>query len=127
MKKSLFPTVVLMLLLVFIAGCGGSGSGESSVVEGETGTISDNVTSGSVTLAWDPSLSSDGTPVANIAGYSVYYGTSPGGYDTKIDNGKSTTCTITGLRPGTYYIAVTCYDLAGNESAFSNEVSKSFQ
>jgi fibronectin type 3 domain-containing protein len=127
MKISSFPAVVLMLLLVFIAGCGGSGSGESSVVEGGTETISDNVTGGSLTLAWDNSLSSDGTPVANIAGYSVYYGTSPGVYDTKIDNGTSTTCTITGLRSGTYYIAVTCYDVAGTESAFSNEVSKTFQ
>jgi len=126
MKTTLFRAVVSLLLFVFLAGCGGSGSGESSVAEGGSGTVSDNSIGGSLTLAWDPSLSSDGTPVANIAGYSVYYGTSPGSYDTKIDNGKSTTCTITGLRSGTYYIAVTCYDLAGNESAFSNEVSKSF-
>jgi len=127
MKKNLFPAVVSLLLLVFLAGCGGSGSGENSVVEGENGTSSDNTTSGSLTLAWDTPMSSDGTPATNFAGYYVYYGTAPGGYEAKLDNGKSTTCTITGLRSGTYYIAVACYDLAGNQSAFSNEVSKAVQ
>ncbi|MRR55787.1 MAG: hypothetical protein EG822_14995 [Deltaproteobacteria bacterium] len=127
MKKNLFPAVVSLLLLVFMAGCGGSGSGESSIVESGNETSSDSITSGSLTLAWDSPLTSDGTPATNFAGYSVHYGTSPGVYDTKIENGTSTTCTITGLRPGTYYIAVTCYDLAGNQSAFSNEVSKIVQ
>jgi hypothetical protein len=100
------------------------GSGTSSV-EG-SGTIADNTTSGSITLAWDAPTNIDGTPVVNVAGYNVHYGTSSGSYDKKVNTGTQTTCTINGLVPGTYYLAVTCYDSSGNESAFSNEVSKTF-
>lgn len=123
MKNSLFTKVVLLFLLVFLASCSGSGSGDSATVEG----VSDKISADSLTLAWDAPLQGDGTPVADFAGYSVYYGTSPGNYERKIDNGKSTTCIIEGLNSGNYYLAVTCYDSAGNESPFSNEVSKTIQ
>jgi hypothetical protein len=123
MKKILFTVALSLLCLNFVAGCG-SGSGENSIYPGTNGTTSDTSLGGVVSLAWDAPLYSDGTPVANVAGYMVYYGTSSGSYDNKVDNGIKTSCTISGLAPGTYYIAVTCYDSAGTESSFSNEASK---
>jgi len=124
MKKFLFAVSLAMYVMFAVAGCGsGSGGSGTSSVEG-SGTIADNTTSGSITLAWDAPTNSDGTPVVNVAGYNVHYGTSPGSYDKKVNTGTQTTCTINGLVPGTYYVAVTCYDSAGNESGFSNEASK---
>lgn len=69
-------------------------------------------------LAWDPNTEAD------LAGYAVYYGTQPGTYGTSIDVGDTTTYRLDGLLEGvTYYVAVTAYDVAGNESDFSSEVS----
>ncbi|HHN65661.1 MAG TPA: fibronectin type III domain-containing protein, partial [Nitrospirae bacterium] len=73
-----------------------------------------------VTLSWDANTESD------LAGYKVYYGTSSRNYTETIDVGNTTTYQITGLSEGTYYFAVTAYDTSGNESDYSEEVSKSF-
>jgi fibronectin type 3 domain-containing protein len=64
-----------------------------------------------------------------VAGYRVYWGSSSGSYSQAlgagINTGSTTSYTVTGLTVGrTYYFAVTAYDAAGNESAFSGEVSK---
>jgi phosphodiesterase/alkaline phosphatase D-like protein len=71
-----------------------------------------------VRLAWDASTSE------NIAGYKVYVGSSSGNYNAPILlTGDQTTYTVLGLAGGTWYFSVTAYDIDGNESAFSNEVS----
>jgi hypothetical protein len=71
-----------------------------------------------INLAWDPNTESD------LAGYRVYYGIASGTYGTPADVGNVTAYTLNGLTPGvTYYIAVTAYDTAANESGYSNEVS----
>jgi len=127
MKKFFFAVALAMFLLFSVTGCG-SGSGGSDIsFFGGSGTTTDNTATGSVTLAWDAPLNSDGTPVLNVAGYKVHYGTSSRNYDKLVDTGTQKTCTINGLAPGTYYIAVTCYDTRGNESSFSNEASKTVQ
>ena len=69
-------------------------------------------------LAWAPNTEPD------IAGYQVYYGMTSRNYKHSIDVGNVTTYTLLGLKQGvTYYVALTAYDSANNESAFSNEVS----
>lgn len=71
-----------------------------------------------VTLAWNPS---DGVL---IAGYRLYAGLAPGVYSTMMDVGNATTATVAPLASGvTYFFAVTAYDIAGLESAFSDPVS----
>jgi fibronectin type 3 domain-containing protein len=79
-------------------------------------------------LAWDAPTSADGTPAAGLAGYRLHLGASSGSYTQRIDVGNQTIYTLNGLAEGaTYYFAVTAYDSAGNESAFSNEVSRTLQ
>jgi fibronectin type 3 domain-containing protein len=67
-------------------------------------------------------------PSVPIAGYRAYHGTSSGKYMQAMGSGTYSTqptYTFTGLPAGhTYYFAVTSIDPAGNESAFSSEVSK---
>jgi len=70
-----------------------------------------------VKLAWDANTD------PGLAGYNVYYGAQSRVYSTSIKLGLQTTCTVTGLPPGTYYFAVTAYNTAGLESGYSNEVS----
>lgn len=77
----------------------------------------------SVTLAWDPPSTS-----VSLAGYKVYYGTSSRNYTQSVNAGNTATYTVSGLSEGTtYYFVTTAYDVAGNESGYSNEVSTSTQ
>lgn len=84
---------------------------------------------GQAILSWDPPTTNvDMTPLADLVGYKIYYGTSPGDYVFNIDVGKVTTYTISNLPEGiTYYFATTAYDTSGNESGYSNEVHKTIQ
>ena len=69
-------------------------------------------------VAWDASTQPE------VAGYMLHYGTVSGTYVAKIDVGKVTNYTVTGLLDGkTYYVAATAYDLGRVESGLSNEVS----
>ncbi|PYV18749.1 MAG: hypothetical protein DMG07_03255 [Acidobacteria bacterium] len=71
-----------------------------------------------VKLVWDPNSE------PTLSGYNLYYGTAPRNYSTKISVGRTSTYTVTGLGAGTYYFAVTAYNVLGNESPYSNEVSQ---
>lgn len=62
-------------------------------------------------------------PESDIAGYRVYWGTTPGSYQWSRDVGSQTICDLTDLQADTrYFIAVTARDYWGNESAYSAEV-----
>jgi uncharacterized repeat protein (TIGR02543 family) len=81
---------------------------------------------GFATLSWDPpSINADGTPLTDLAGYKIYYGTSSGNYSQSIDVGNVTTYSVNNLTDGlTYYFATTAHDNSGNQSSLSNEVVK---
>jgi hypothetical protein len=73
---------------------------------------------GQTTLAWD----ANSDPA--VIGYMVYSGESSGNYASIVDAGNKTIATVGGLRDGvTYYHAVTSYNAAREESAYSSEVS----
>jgi hypothetical protein len=79
-----------------------------------------NISDTSILLIWNGSLISD------LAGYKIYYDTDKSGYpySNVIDIINDTSYTIKGLTTGQiYYITVTTYDIDGNESWYSNEVS----
>jgi len=84
------------------------------------------VFAGSATLTWDPPTTNvDQTPLTDLAGYKVYYGTTSGTYSSTIDVGNVINYTVSSLAENTtYYFAVTAYDTLANESSYSNEVSK---
>ena len=96
------------------------GSGNQTIISGGTQTVPPS----NVSLAWNaPTTYEDGTPITDLAGFKVYYGTSSGVYSTVIDVQNVTSYTTPTLAPGTYYFAVTCYDSCGSESVFSNELT----
>lgn len=94
-----------------------------SVTKTATVTLTLNApSSSSATLSWNANKEKD------LAGYKVYRATASGAYGAPIATlpGNVTTYQATGLQFGiTYFFVVTAYDIAGNESAYSNEVSKS--
>ncbi len=81
---------------------------------------------GTVQLSWyPPATNTDGSPLTDLAGYRVYYGTTSRDYNNYIDVGNVTTYQISNLTDGqTYYFAATSYDTSGNESIYSNEINK---
>ena len=73
---------------------------------------------GTVSITWDPNTEPD------LAGYKVHIGTSSGTYTQTVDVGHFTGYTDSSLSTGNIYVfAVTAYDIFGNESGYSNEVS----
>jgi hypothetical protein len=88
------------------------------------------VATGSATLTWlPPTTNTDGTPLMNLAGYKVYWGTSPGNYSSSatIMSPGITSYVVESLTPNTYYFAVKALNGAGAESVFSNAASKTIQ
>ncbi|MFL6600083.1 MAG: fibronectin type III domain-containing protein [Steroidobacteraceae bacterium] len=84
------------------------------------------ISTGSATLDWTPPTeNSDGSALTNLAGYTVYYGTSPDKLteSVKVSNPGLTAYTLTNLPPGTWYFAVTSYSAAGVESVRSGVIS----
>jgi hypothetical protein len=82
----------------------------------------------SVTAASTAALSWNANTESDLAGYKVYQGTGSGTYGAPLTTLPKTTTsyTATGLQNGTtYFFVITSYDSSGNESTFSNEVSKS--
>ncbi len=83
--------------------------------------------SGSATLSWQPpTMRIDGSPLTNLAGYRVLYGTSLGNYTNaiKISNPGVTSYVVEGLAAGTYYFVVVAFDSEGLESGYSNVAQK---
>jgi hypothetical protein len=77
-------------------------------------------------LRWQaPTQNVDGTPITDLAGYVVYWGTQSGSYtgNHRIDD-PAVTEWEADIAPGDYYFALTAFDAAGNESDYSNEVRK---
>lgn len=85
------------------------------------------VTDGSATLRWQaPTENTDGSPVINLKGYRIHYGTTSKQYGKTImiNNASVTQYHIENLAPGTYYFAVSAIGASGSESNLSKEVNK---
>jgi hypothetical protein len=84
-------------------------------------------TNNTATLSWTPpTQNTNGTPLVNLAGYRIYYGTSASAMTTviQIKSPGTSTHTVTNLTPATWYFSVKAYTAANTESSFSATVSK---
>jgi len=121
---------------------GTPGDGDVGIYDGIRITVSDGTASaslgpfsitveavslGSVTLSWDaPTTNTDGSALTDLAGYKLYWGTSPGNYTNSvlIDNPGITTYVLENLAPGTYEFASTALNASGSESQYSGVATK---
>lgn len=118
--------LVFMIIHLFIQSCGGGGSTEGTGIE----TQDISTAPREAMLSWEiPTTKADETPLTDLSGYKIHYGTTSGAYSVVIDVNvpSATEYTITDLAPATYYFAVTAYDSSLQESNYSNEVSKTIQ
>lgn len=113
-----------MLLAGLLAGCQdptGSAASATSVAQ------SASVNSGAATLAWEaPTSNTDGTPLTNLAGYRIYYGSNAADLTqtVQITSVGLQTYVIDNLQAGTWYFAIMAVTTTGTESALSNMVSE---
>ncbi len=103
------------------------GTTTSAIVTIDGGAATTSTTTGTATLSWTaPTLYTNGTPLTDLAGYNLYYGTSSTTM-TKviaINNPAASSYTISSLASGTWYFAIRAYDAQAVESELSTIVSK---
>jgi hypothetical protein len=83
---------------------------------------------GTATLIWTPvTRDAQGNELKNLAGYKVFYGTSPRALFSvvMIPDPQQTRYVVRDLAPGSWYFAVAAYTTSNVEGAHSNVVSKS--
>ncbi len=122
MKRKTIPLFISLLFL--IGACQGM-----KVTCRKASDVSPSPEKGKITLQWDTKKEE-----SSLAGYKIYYGTSPGKYKNCIDIGKgnpSATGAITYtlfnlVRGESYYVAVQAYPLSGRPfqgSELSKEIT----
>ena len=83
----------------------------------------------SVTVSWAaPTTNVDGTPLADLSGFKLYYGQSAQALDRVLQVGtpSTTSQSVQNLASGTWYFAVAAVNAAGLESALSSLATKAF-
>jgi len=81
----------------------------TSPISPPTGLTVTHMGAEDIIISWDANSEGD------LAGYKIYWDIDSGySYANEVDVGNVTSHTLTGLAPGTYYIAVTAYDSAYN-------------
>jgi hypothetical protein len=81
---------------------------------------------GSIVVSWvPPTENTDGSPLTDLAGYKVYWGTSPGSYPNSatINNPGIASHVIDNLVAGTWYFALAAFNTVGIESELTSAVS----
>lgn len=110
--------LIIATSIYFLSGCGGGGYSGGSDRSGP----------GSATVSWMPPTSNtDGSYLSDLAGYRIYYGTSPSDYtdSLEINNPGLSSYVVEGLDETTWYFVMTAVNTSGVESSYSEEVALS--
>jgi len=103
--------------------CNGAGGDVNDTVN-VTVVLNNN---GTALLSWTPPTeNTDSSPLTDLAGYKIHYGTSPGSYsDTiTINNPGLTSYLVENLASADWYFVMTSFNSTEIESSYSSEVSK---
>jgi hypothetical protein len=137
--RSLKAVCALAIMGLLLTGCGnGVGTSPSTSTTSGTSVPTSPTTpsspsapaspaAGSATLSWSvPTENTNGTPLTDLAGYHIYYGTTKGIWTSTITvlDASETSHVVSGLSPGTYYFTVTAFNSEGMDSPDSNIGSK---
>jgi hypothetical protein len=121
-----------LFIALAVGACSGGSASNSTANSGGTSTNTAGGTTvtaaGTATLSWvAPTENADGTPITDLAGYTLYYGTNPSDLtqSVTVSGASSTTTEVKDLPAGTYYFAVSAFNAMGLESQQSNVASAS--
>jgi len=93
-------------------------------------TAGDGAARGSATLKWSAvTRRTDGAAATDLAGYRIYYGTSPGALNQTVvlADPKATSYVVKGLSRGTWYFTIVAYTKGGTEGVRSGVGSKTIR
>jgi hypothetical protein len=119
-----FGGAALLGLSLILGGCGGGGGSSGG---GTDYTPGDGP--GTAALTWTaPSEREDGRSIAadDLGGYRIHFGPAadPEQYVIEVTDSGSSQYTISGLAPDTWVFAVSAFDITGEESSYSNSMTK---
>ena len=110
--------MICLCALTVLASC----SGPPSSGNPPGGTAS---AGGTLVVSWHaPTRNTDGTPLTDLAGYTIYCGTQPGVYTKtfSIDDPSATHFVLRGLQPGShYFVAISANNTKGGHSVLSSK------
>lgn len=112
--------ILAIALALSVAACG-------QVSPNSNGTAAGEAAAGSAALNWSPvTQNTDGSELTDLAGYRVFYGTSPSAMSTivALSDPNQTTYVATDLSAGTWYFSVAAYTSSGLQGNLSNVASK---
>jgi len=122
--RSIRLSALVALSLYFVA-CGGPGT---MPVESPTATPNQvPVGFGTASLSWTAvTTDTSGTPLTDVAGYKIFYGSSPDELNTSIPvaDPSATSYLVANLTSGTWYFAVAAYTTGGVDGMRSNVATK---
>ena len=106
-----------------IASSGSKSTGSTS----STSTSPPAATDKSIDVTWTaPTANTNGSALTDLAGYTIYYGTSPTSLTKSVSvaNAGATDHVVQGLNGGTWYFAVRAYTSGGLQSSYSAVISR---
>ena len=140
-----FKTLLAVIFVIELSACSGSSSSGLDADGNNPNSDTPSANAKPVSLYWQsPTKNVDSSCISQLQGYKLHYGTSSGAYGSTTDlplntglvsceqTGYDATCgtpimacsyTTESLEPGTWYFVTQTYDLSGNHSGLSNEVS----
>jgi fibronectin type III domain protein len=113
--------ILVIALALSVAACG-------QVNPSASGNAAAQAANGTAALNWSPvTQNTDGSELTDLAGYLVFYGTSPGAMSTLVtlSDPNQTSYVVANLSAGTWYFSVAAYTSSGIQGEMSNVVSKS--
>ena len=118
MKNKLSRMGPLMAIGLLLSGCVDPGPDPASA---SPRSASDGIRT--ATISWDaPTTNNNGTPLTDLAGYRIYYGSSPEdlSHTVQIRSVGLQTYVIDDMEAGTWYFAVRAVAANGTESTLSD-------
>jgi hypothetical protein len=114
------------LCALMLAGCNDNSDSSQSTASSSTTSQPAPAGPGTAQVSWEaPTATISGTSLTNLAGYTIFYGTSPAALNQSVavTDPTATSFTVSGLTSGTWYFTIAAYSADGTESQPSEVVS----